>query len=222
MYNSILRIFFWLGKRFDTTLLFQSVAMLIAMVTLLKLVVQYKSDNPFEPLMRHESNHSSSASSYSSLSSSQPSHDIVTEPRRLTNFWDWDNFEDYVKCLLGFTTAIGILYVVLHQYDWFIETLGFVSLGIESTLPLPQLLTNLKNKSTNGFSLLILASWFFGDGFKAFYFVFQHSPFQFILCSFIQLTFDSLIVVEFIVFSSWFKRFLLGKVALEDEEVQIA
>ncbi|CEP14578.1 hypothetical protein [Parasitella parasitica] len=209
-----------LGKRFDNTLLFQSIAMLTAMLTLLKLVVKYKPhDVPFTPLIRSDSVFSSSSSN-SSHSSSH--HGAAIEQRielkwYQRTFWDWDYFIDYVNCLLMFTIIVGILYIFLHEHNWFIESLGFLSLGIESTLPLPQLLTNFKHKSVDGFSLLILASWFLGDSFKAFYFFYQSSPIQFVACAIIQLTFDTIIVFQFIVFSSFFKK-LLGlrqHVALE-------
>lgn len=145
-----------LGKRFDTTLLFQSIAMLTAILTLLELVVRYKPHNiPFAPLIRHDS-HSSSSESEEAALLIERQLEVKWYQRQ---FWDWDHFLDYVNCLLSFTTIVGILYVCLHQYEWFIEVLGFLSLGIESTLPLPQVLTNYKHKNTDGFSVLILASW---------------------------------------------------------------
>lgn len=135
--------------------------MLISMLTLLQLVVKYKPhDLPFTPLIRHDS-----VSSSSSSNSSHSSHHGAVIEQRIElkwyqrTFWDWDHFFDYVNCLLVFTSIVGILYIFLHDYSWFIEALGFLSLGIESTLPVPQLLTNFKHKSVDGFSLLILASW---------------------------------------------------------------
>ncbi|KAI8641056.1 PQ loop repeat-domain-containing protein [Parasitella parasitica] len=212
-FANILRLFFWLGKRFDNTLLFQSIAMLTAMLTLLQLVVKYKPhDLPFTPLIRHDSVASSRSSS--SSGSSHSSHRRAAIEQRIElkwyqrTFWDWDYFIDYVNCLLLFTSIVGTLYIFLHEHNWFVEALGFLSLGIESTLPLPQLLTNFRQKSVDGFSLLILASWFLGDSFKAFYFVYQNSPIQFVVCAVIQLTFDTIIVFQFIVFSSFFKKLL--------------
>ncbi|KAL9543889.1 hypothetical protein MBANPS3_007903 [Mucor bainieri] len=214
-----------LGKRFDNTLLFQSIVMLTAMLALLQIVVKYKPhDLPFTPLIRHDS-----ASSYSSSNSSNSSHHhgAAIEQRielkwYQRTFWDWDYFVDYVNCLLLFTSVVGILYVFLHGHEWFIEALGFLSLGIESTLPVPQLLTNFKNRSVDGFSLLILASWFLGDSFKAFYFFYQHSPIQFVACAIIQLTFDTIIVFQFIIFSSYVKKLLgIGQpIALQHQEDQ--
>jgi hypothetical protein len=135
--------------------------MLLAMLALLEVVVRYKPHNvPYTPLIRHDSNVSSSSSeserSSNHVAELEQTVDLKWYQRK---FWQWDHFLDYVNCLLLFTSVVGILYIFLHQYSGFIEVLGFLSLGIESTLPLPQLLTNFKHRSTDGFSLLILASW---------------------------------------------------------------
>lgn len=147
------------GKRFDVTLLFQSIIMILAILLLLEIVIRYKPLNvPFAPLIRHNS-----SDSYSSTSSSSQRIAAVEETLELKwyqrTFWDWDHFLDYVNCLLGYTTIVGILYIFFHEKSWFIEGLGFLSLGIESTLPLPQCLTNFKHRNTDGFSILILGSW---------------------------------------------------------------
>lgn len=47
---------------------------------------------------------------------------------------------------------------------------------------------------------------FLGDGFKLFYFIYKQSPLQFIICGAIQLSIDSFIVFEFLLFSSFVKN----------------
>ncbi|KAI8373287.1 hypothetical protein BD560DRAFT_328252 [Blakeslea trispora] len=176
---------------------------------LLYVVVSYKQSNTFyQCLIR-----SNSVDSYTSLESYESTNyptlkNCVCISSFLDSFWAWDNYIDYINCLLLFTCFVGILYIFLHQYSAFIEVVGFIGLGCEATLPLPQLVTNFKQRSTKGFSLLILSSWFVGDGFKVFYFIYQNSPTQFILCAFVQLSLDVLLVLQFIVFSSWAKKLL--------------
>lgn len=154
-----------LGKRFDTTLLFQSIAMLLSMLILLEIVVRYKpNDVTFTPFIRNNSIDDSSSSS-SDEDDDEDHHHTSQAIQRIDlkwfqrSFWSWKNYLDYINCLLSFTSVVGILYIFLHRFDTFIEILGFLSLGLESTLPLPQLLTNFKHRTTEGFSLLILASW---------------------------------------------------------------
>lgn len=153
---------FRIGKRFELTLLFQSIAMIITMLILLEIVVRYQHDQSFAVL-------------YSELRSSFSSNSIEEDLRAEENglglqrhslkrswrmpFWSWDHYLDYINCLLAFTTIIAFLYLMLRQHSAFIEILGALSLGIESTLPLPQCISNFKQRSTSGFSLLVLASW---------------------------------------------------------------
>lgn len=133
--------------------------MLTAMLVLLEIVIRYKPTLPFTPLIRHDSMDSTSTSSSDSHSIVDVLEHRVELKWYQRKFWGWDNYLDYINCLLIFTTIVGVLYIFLHKFDTFIELLGFLSLGLESTLPLPQLLTNFKNRNTDGFSLLILATW---------------------------------------------------------------
>ncbi|RCH99366.1 hypothetical protein CU097_013233 [Rhizopus azygosporus] len=201
LFSNILRIFFWLGKRFDMTLLFQSIAMITAMLLLLYTVIRYKPIASFNPLTRVDS---------SSSISFIEDEDIIEVDHQKSSFWAWDHFLDYFNCLLAYTTLIALLYLIFHQYSAFIEALGFLSLGIESTLPVPQILTNLKHKNVDGFSWVILASWFLGDGFKAFYFLYTQSPIQFVVCAILQLSFDTIIVGQFLIYSSPILKKWLG------------
>lgn len=139
-----------LGKRFDTTLLFQSIFMIISMLILLEIAVRYRQDHPVL---------------YSELRASFSSSDIDRDLEAEANgyeqstFWHWEHYLNYMITLLVFTTLVALLYLVFHSHSIFIEILGVLSLGIESTLPLPQCISNYRNRSTQGFSLLVLVSW---------------------------------------------------------------
>ncbi|KAI7905800.1 uncharacterized protein BX663DRAFT_500947 [Cokeromyces recurvatus] len=157
-------LFAKLGKRFEVTLLLQSIAIILAMLVLLEIVIRYKHDSSFAVLY-NELHHS-----FSSLEEEEEEEWLIgQEEERQSNsiskscwrmpFWNWDHYLDYINCLLVFTTLIALLYLLLRRYSTFIEILGFLSLGIESTLPLPQCISNFKRKSTSGFSLLVLLTW---------------------------------------------------------------
>ncbi|KAI9310592.1 hypothetical protein BX666DRAFT_1161285 [Dichotomocladium elegans] len=92
-------------------------------------------------------------------------------PRFLSSVWAWDHYLNYINFLLGLTTVIGVLYLLLSRYPAFVEVIGFVSVGIESTLPVPQCISNFKRRSTAGFSLLVLATWLSIDMLIVFQFV---------------------------------------------------
>lgn len=45
---------------------------------------------------------------------------------------------------------------------------------------------------------MILLTWFLGDAFKTFYYIYTGVPLQFILCGIIQLLVDSIVVIQFV------------------------
>ena len=77
-----------------------------------------------------------------------------------------------------------ILFLIFGRSQFFIDTLGFFALGLESTLPIPQLIrhgaylsvfhhqvtnvtsSNWKQHSLYGFRMSTLVGWFGGDAFK--------------------------------------------------------
>ncbi|KAI8097107.1 PQ loop repeat-domain-containing protein [Halteromyces radiatus] len=239
LFANILRIFFWLGKRFDTTLLVQSIAMIVAQMVLLHIVVLYRHDPSPTTLYSNLEVGGSSSSSLSSLLDEQleaeiQGRDMLDHPYHqgrhrcgllrwngIRRFWSWEYYLDYINCLLIFTTIVAFLYLLLQKSTAFIELLGALSLGIESTLPLPQCISNFQRKSTAGFSLLVLGSWFLGDSFKLFYFIYTHAPLQFDICGGIQLSIDTAIVVQFILYSSLMGVWWKNKKIHHDDQVPV-
>ncbi|OBZ91115.1 PQ-loop repeat-containing protein 1 [Choanephora cucurbitarum] len=199
------------GKRFDTTLLLQSIAMVIAMLILLEIVIRYKHDQSYAVLYSdlRRASFSSGSIIEEDLRAEEEGFDLERRHslRRAWRmpFWGWDHYLDYVNCLLAFTTLVAFSYLMFRNHPAYIEILGILSLGIESTLPLPQCISNFKRRSTTGFSPFVLASWFCGDAFKLFYFIYTGSPLQFIVCGAIQISIDTCIVLECILFSSFVK-----------------
>lgn len=166
---NIMRCFFWLGNRFEVALLIQSILMILTQSALLYVCLLY---NP--PVSRELSGTSA----------------------RPFRFWQWSTFTQYIEFLAGFILCQIILFLVLGRADIFINLLGFAALGLESTLPIPQLLTNQKQRSLHGFRMTTLAGWVAGDTYKTLYFFLQHSPLQFKICAIFQLTTDCIIVLQ--------------------------
>jgi hypothetical protein len=86
--------------------------------------------------------------------------------------------------LIHISVLLTILVLIFGRVDAFVWLLGFFSLGLESTLPLPQFITlvtflfkhcalfiliyrsNYKQKSLYGFRMSTLVGWVGGDSFK--------------------------------------------------------
>ncbi|KAL7871109.1 hypothetical protein SRHO_G00086060 [Serrasalmus rhombeus] len=169
---NILRIFFWIGKQFELTLLLQSVVMILTMLAMLHLCCAIQSTNR-----------------------------VSTKQHRITDldlryFWSWSAFEDYLLFCFGFTLLCA--FVTLLFLDWvlFVEALGSLALMSEAMLGLPQLLQNYTNRSTRGMSIKMVLLWTAGDIFKTTYFVINESPTQFWVCGAVQILIDIIILLQ--------------------------
>lgn len=161
---NILRVLFWVGKRFDTVLLVQSLLLIVFMFVLLELCVRLRSK-------------------------SYESHSLL-DGFSWATFWNWDDFASYVTFIAGATFVVGLLTVLFLHSSLYVELLGFCALATEATLGLPQVLRNHKKKSVAGVSNTLIASWFLGDIWKTFYFVSIGAPAQFVYCGIVQVAID--------------------------------
>uniref|UniRef100_G3PKS3 Si:dkey-246g23.2 n=1 Tax=Gasterosteus aculeatus aculeatus TaxID=481459 RepID=G3PKS3_GASAC len=123
---NILRIFFWIGKQFELTLLLQSVVMIVTMFAILHLCCEVQNTNR-----------------------------VSTRQHRLSDldfryFWKWSAFEDYLLFCFGFTVLCAVVTLLLLDSPLFVETLGSAAVMFEAMLGLPQLLQNFHNSSTKG------------------------------------------------------------------------
>ncbi|XP_034444572.1 solute carrier family 66 member 2 [Hippoglossus hippoglossus] len=174
---NILRIFFWIGKQFEMTLLLQSVVMILAMFAMLHLCCTVHNTNR-----------------------------VSTKQHRLTDldfryFWKWSAFEDYLLFCFGFTVLCAVVTLLLLDSLVFVEALGSLAVMFEAMLGLPQLLQNFHNGSTKGMSVKMVLLWTAGDVFKTIYFVLNESPSQFWVCGSVQILIDVAILLQVLFYS---------------------
>ncbi|XP_071973122.1 solute carrier family 66 member 2-like [Engystomops pustulosus] len=169
---NILRIFFWFGKFFEIPLLLQSFFMIITMLSILHLCCAVQTVNR--------------------VSTKQHAFTDFN----LAYFWKWSHFEDYLYFCLTLTILGALLTYTLMDVPIFVEGLGSVALLTEAMLGLPQLLQNLRNKSTKGMSVKMVMLWTAGDCFKTSYFIIKATPVQFWLCGMLQISLDVIILLQ--------------------------
>lgn len=174
---NILRIFFWIGKQFELTLLIQSVVMILTMFAMLHLCCSVQNTNR-----------------------------VSTKQHRLSDldfryFWKWSMFEDYLLFCFGFTVLCAVVTLLLLDSAVFVEALGSLAVMFEAMLGLPQLLQNFNNRSTKGMSVKMVLLWMAGDVFKTAYFLINESPAQFWVCGSLQILIDVAILLQVLVYS---------------------
>ncbi|KAK9887414.1 hypothetical protein WA026_022350 [Henosepilachna vigintioctopunctata] len=196
-----LRIMFWFGKHFEYPLLIQSVIMNIAMFMMIHLCVQVKNRNQLMlARQRLFTAKPGEVARLLQLQNKAPRASQTICDFEFRHFWNWTDFQSYLDCMLIFTIVISILMYFLIDYLVFVEFIGFLAVFTEAMLGTPQLLKNLKNKSTEGMSVGMVIMWTFGDIFKTLYFVFRDAPIQFFVCGGIQVTVDVLILLQVVFY----------------------
>ncbi|XP_028814504.1 PQ-loop repeat-containing protein 1 [Denticeps clupeoides] len=174
---NILRIFFWIGKQFELTLLLQSVVMILAMLAMLHLCCAVQSGNRVSTKQHH-----------------------ITD-LDLRYFWNWSGFEDYLIFCFGFSVVCAFITFIFLDSVLFIEALGSLAVLFEAMLGLPQLLQNFQNRSTHGMSVRMVLLWTAGDIFKTMYFMINESPAQFWVCGVVQIVIDVAILLQVFYYS---------------------
>ncbi|WWC64022.1 uncharacterized protein I303_106628 [Kwoniella dejecticola CBS 10117] len=225
-----IRVFFWLGNRFETPLLIQSLLLILSQLVLLAICLHYKPSSPnledssnYAPLSplpnspnpghsREESDYLSQPPTSSSRGAGAGAGAGVGEGsgikglfvggRRPFGFWQWDGYGNYLEFLAGLILLLGVLQIILGRWMWYIDALGFIALTIESTLPIPQFVSNFQRKSCYGFRSSTLAGWFFGDAYKTVYFFLRGSPIQFKVTAIMTLCWDSAVLAQRIIYGA--------------------
>ncbi|WVW79363.1 hypothetical protein I302_101331 [Kwoniella bestiolae CBS 10118] len=212
---NIIRVFFWLGNRFEIPLLMQSIFLIISQLILLAICLHYKTPSnqdssnyaPLSPLPSTSEEgptrgHQRQESDYLSQPPTSGTTSGSGRRKRPFDFWQWEGYGSYLEFLAGLILVLGVLQIILGRWMWYIDALGFVALTIESTLPIPQFISNFKRKSCYGFRSSTLAGWFFGDAYKTVYFFIRGSPIQFKVTAIMTLCWDSAVLAQRMMYGS--------------------
>ncbi|KAK3810855.1 MAG: hypothetical protein J3Q66DRAFT_350364 [Benniella sp.] len=221
---NITRIFFWLGDPFELPLLYQSILMITVQLLLLEICVRYypKSEPSLPMPVSHPTSGASRNKSTSNTTSNMTSlgtDDVLSRASRRgggwfrdhatrwsIEFWNWPTIWPYFTFIAIYTSCLALAMYLIGKKTFFVECLGFLALGIEATVPMPQAFQNYRAKSTEGFAPSILLMWVIGDSVKLYYFISEEAKFQFVGCGAIQLCIDCVIIVQTVIYSKWWKR----------------
>ncbi|KAH9815361.1 hypothetical protein DFH28DRAFT_1082229 [Melampsora americana] len=235
--SNITRIFYWFGERFEIGLLIQSILMILTQLILLQICLRFShstSSSSNDSLSRHENLESPSIENQSFIRDESSSEEELSSPigighlastaeeipelisssskdsirsKYCCNFWNWNTFGLHCEFLAILVVIHTALFLLLHKYRWYVESTGYIALGLESTLPIPQLITNYQRKSLVGFRVSVLLGWLGGDGFKTIYFFLQpNNSLQFKVCAVFQLSIDILILFQALIYLKQTRR----------------
>jgi len=185
---SILKVFYWIGARYDLSLLIQAVLMIAVQVLLLHVALSNRPPPPATPF---------AASDPKSL------HHVGFQ--RPYNFWQWRSSRPYWTFLTYFTVTLLCLQVLIGSSERYTSAQGYVALAIEAILPLPQIIANQRRRSCIGFRVSVLANWLLGDAFKMTFFFLKANnevPWAFKACGLFQAACDCYLGIQYAMFGN--------------------
>ena len=186
---NILRIYFWIGKPFEKSLLFQSIVVIISQIYLIHYYLKYQ-EKPRDinkiPQEKSILNHMISWK------------DIFLPSK----FWNWDYEIDYYKFIFLFFAFMSIICVIIgRNLMKFYDVIGTISVGIETFIEIPQIKENCVTKNVKNLSGAMVLMWFIGDLFKTVYNIVNKSPIQMIVGGLIQNCEDIILSTQVMCYS---------------------
>eukprot|EP00750_Incisomonas_marina_P014579 INCI1769.1.p1 GENE.INCI1769.1~~INCI1769.1.p1 ORF type:complete len:329 (+),score=39.70 INCI1769.1:295-1281(+) len=178
----LMRCFFWVGKRFETVQLLQSIIVVGSQLVLLHVCVRC---NYNERQLKSSRSTTGGAVEMTAVDISSPVTPRSPAPRTQTTvfndlaahkFWSWNFFSSYVLFLFGYVLVLLGLTVMFLDSSLYFEVIGCIGLCTEATLAMPQALRNHRRKSTDGLSLFLVFNWIFGDSVRLCIYYLRHLP----------------------------------------------
>lgn len=109
----------------------------------------------------------------------------------------------YWQCIMYFVAGLVVCELFLSHipglYDVYVNTIGPIGLAVEATLPLPQIIANLRTRSCKGIRLSVIGSWVIGDTMKLYWFFTSTAPipWAFKVCGIFQASCDFWLAVQY-------------------------
>ena len=183
---NIIRIFFWIGKHFSNTLLYQSITVILSQIFLIHFYLEYRENS------KKEKNSESSIYEH-----------IINWKETLTpsKIWNWDNEIEYYKFILFLFIIFSIICIIVGLDNTpFFELLGTISVSIETFIELPQIRENCITKNTKNISWIMISIWLVGDLCRTGYNLIYHTPIQMIIGGILQNIEDFILTTQVIIY----------------------
>lgn len=181
---NILRIFFWFGKKFALSLLYQAIVVIISQIYLIHVYFKYQDELP--------------KTKEKSLAESLTNWNETINPMKI---WNWGDEIEYYKFILLFIFTLSIICSMVGIDNTnFYEILGTIGVSCEAFIELPQIKENCITKNTKNLSGAMVLMWFIGDLFKTTYNFIYKSPTQMVIGGLIMNCEDIILSSQVIIY----------------------
>jgi len=166
---NILRIVFWLLKKFSDTLMWQSLTMIGMQLFMVYNLCLVKTKYTVE----------------------------VPEAHAFLDRNHLNTFRGTAKACIILFLAIWLVSVPLSlALPAYVEALGLLAVLFEAMLAVPQVVRNHQRGTTEGLSAILVLTWVGGDAYKLGFCLVRNFPLQFIACAALQLALDAVVCFQ--------------------------
>ena len=184
--SNILRIYYWVGKQYSISLLYQSVVVIVCQLFIMHYYIRYRDlpENvifPEKTIIQH-----------------------LTNWKETLNFkylWKWPYEIEYYKFISFFLLIISILSSTIGaKTTKFFKWMGNISFYLEIFSEIPQIIESHELKNTENVSFIMIIMWLLGDLIKTGYNLKYKCPKTIIIGGIIQNFEDIFLTMQIIIY----------------------
>ena len=210
--GNIFRIFFWYGARFKNVLLYQSIGIVLFQIVLIHLCIKYQEDSNSPKVYLPEIKNTNDKSIIESKNNINIIKNFIfayfsktykSNYLKFLNpklFWNWTEEIEFYKFIFFCTVILGTLSYFLKKVKLFFQIIGVLAATFESSICIPQVVSNCRTKVTRNISFMMIFCWFLGDSFRLFYNIKFNAPLQLIIGISVQVVFDFVVLLQLIFY----------------------
>ena len=194
--SQILRVFFWIGKPFKITLLYQSILIICFQIYLIYLWVKY-----------HETE-SNKGKKHNNEVNNNDKKEIIeyiidwSDTISPNKIWNWSNVIEYYKFMFLIVLFLLLICGVIGIHNpILVNVIGTISVISEASTLIPQIIVSCRTKNASNLSMSMVALWFFGDTCKFIYNIIYDTPIQMIASGGFQIFLDFFSLMQIICYS---------------------
>ena len=193
--SQILRVFFWIGKPFKITLLYQSFLIIIFQVYLIYLWIKY-----------HDTESNKDGKNLNDIKPKDDKEIIeyiidwsdTISPNKI---WNWSSVIEYYKFMFLVIIILLLICGVIGIHDKvLVNVIGTISVVSEASTLIPQIIVSCRKKNASNLSMSMVALWFFGDTCKFIYNIIYKTPIQMIASGGFQIFLDFFSLMQIICY----------------------
>jgi uncharacterized protein with PQ loop repeat len=191
--SQILRVFFWIGKPFKITLLYQSILIICFQVYLIYLWILYHDIKP-----KNNINKNNQVNDKKEIIEYIIDWSDTISPNKI---WNWTSTIEYYKFMLFIILILLLICGVVGIHNpILVNIMGTISVITEASTLLPQIVVSCKKKNASNLSMTMVALWSLGECCKFIYNIIYKTPIQMILSGGVQIFLDFFCLFQIICY----------------------